>query len=92
MLANEQGGDVRHELGTDQPHRGGEPFDQRAGQARHIMALMNGESLCGTAPSQQYGRHGRTVAVHERVTNASLNVSERTHADPLSLLLGCDRP
>src|SRR6267142_2350829 len=92
MLANERGCDVRHELRTDQPHRGGKPFDQRAGQARHIVALMNRESLCGTAPSQQYGRHGRTVAVDERGTNARLNVSERTHADPLSRLRGCDRP
>jgi hypothetical protein len=51
MLANEGRRDVSHEFGTDKPDGGWEPFDQRAGQARHIVALMNRETVFGTSPS-----------------------------------------
>ena len=51
MLANERGRGLCHEFGTDKPHGGWKPLDQRASEARHIVALMYCESLLGVASS-----------------------------------------
>src|SRR5712691_2338356 len=91
LFANKRGRGVCHEFRTDQPHGGGEPFDQRASQTRHVVPLVNGESMSGIGPTQQYGRYGRAVTVDERVTNACLDVSQPEHGDPLSRPLGYDR-
>jgi hypothetical protein len=75
MLANERGRGVRHEFGTDKPHRSGEPFDQRAGQARHIVAPVNRESMFGMRASQKKWPDRGDVSFDDSITNACLDIS-----------------
>jgi hypothetical protein len=67
MLENEGRRGVRYECGPNQPHRRGEPLDQRASEARHIVAPVNRKAVFGTGSADQDGSHGFTIAVDDGI-------------------------